>query len=155
MASGFLSPRPEESFLAAWSATLAEWGKGATLMTPKQAGGTLWVFTAPGTRVEHQDPSVLLIRVQNALRVARRPSYDYPLTDPRHKCIQGVCDDHAGPPAAYGRRADKIMARQLDSAGNMVSGLDLSGIGEEGHGVANLLWKIAGYLRRRNAPPAE
>lgn len=26
-----------------------------------------------------------------------RPAYDYPLNDPRHRCVQGVCDDHAGP----------------------------------------------------------
>lgn len=46
--------------------------------------------------------------------------------------------------------ADKIAARQLDSAGNLVSGLNLDEIGEDGHQVANLLWKIAAYLRRRD-----
>jgi hypothetical protein len=45
--------------------------------------------------------------------------------------------------------ADKIIARQLESAGNTVSGLALEEIGEDGHAVANLLWKIAGYLKRR------
>jgi hypothetical protein len=29
------------------------------------------------------------------------------------------------------------------------SGLDLSAIGEDGHAVANLLWKISGYLKGR------
>lgn len=25
-----------------------------------------------------------------------RPAYDLPLDDPRHRCVQGLCDDHAG-----------------------------------------------------------
>jgi len=29
--------------------------------------------------------------------VGTRPAYDYPLDDPRHRCVQGLCDDHAGP----------------------------------------------------------
>jgi hypothetical protein len=35
-------------------------------------------------------------------------------------------------------------------AGNLVSGLALEEIGEDGHLVANVLWKIAAYLRKRN-----
>lgn len=51
-------------------------------------------------------------------------------------------------------RTDKVIARILDDAGNTVSGLDLSGIGKDGHGVANELWAIAGYIKNRNAPEA-
>jgi hypothetical protein len=51
-------------------------------------------------------------------------------------------------------RADKIMASALDNAANIVSGLSLEAIGEDGHQVANLLWKISGYLRGRAAPDA-
>lgn len=50
------------------------------------------------------------------------------------------------------RRADSIVAGMLDSAGNAVSGLDLTEISEDGHAVASLLWKVAGYLRRREEP---
>lgn len=45
---------------------------------------------------------------------------------------------------------DRIAARELDSAGSIVSGLILDEIGEDGHAVANLLWKISAYLHRRN-----
>jgi nucleoside-triphosphatase THEP1 len=48
--------------------------------------------------------------------------------------------------------ADQIIARQLDEAGNTVSGLCLEEIGEDGHAVANKLWKIAGYIRKRQSP---
>jgi hypothetical protein len=48
-------------------------------------------------------------------------------------------------------RADKLIAGIVNDAGDLVSGLDLTAIGEDGHATANLLWKIAaGYLRRRN-----
>ena len=46
---------------------------------------------------------------------------------------------------------DRINARLLNEAGDTVSGLDLSEIGESGHGVANLLWKISAYLRKRDS----
>lgn len=53
-------------------------------------------------------------------------------------------------------KADKLMADVMNHAGNMVSGLDLEDIGEDGHLVANLLWKISGYLRhRRDDDPPE
>jgi len=26
----------------------------------------------------------------------KRPAYDYPIADPRHRCVQGLCDSHAG-----------------------------------------------------------
>lgn len=53
-------------------------------------------------------------------------------------------------------KADKLMADALNHAGNMVSGLDLEDIGEDGHAVADLLWKISGYLRhRRDDDPPE
>jgi len=45
---------------------------------------------------------------------------------------------------------DRIVARHINDAGNFVSGLDLSEINEDGHAVANLLWKIAAYLKRRD-----
>lgn len=45
---------------------------------------------------------------------------------------------------------DRIAARLLESAGNTVSGLNLEEIGEDGHAVANRLWKIAAYLRKRD-----
>lgn len=42
------------------------------------------------------------------------------------------------------------MAKTLDLAANTVSGLELSEIGEDGHEIANKLWKVAGYLRNRD-----
>lgn len=45
--------------------------------------------------------------------------------------------------------ADEVIAQTLESAGNLVSGLDLTPIGEDGHALANKLWKISGYLRGR------
>ena len=45
---------------------------------------------------------------------------------------------------------DHVLAGHIEQAGNMVSGLDLSAIGKDGHAVANLLWEIASYLRRRD-----
>lgn len=45
---------------------------------------------------------------------------------------------------------DRIAAAILEDAGNTVSGLALEEIGEDGHAVANKLWKIAGYLRKRD-----
>lgn len=53
-----------------------------------------------------------------------------------------------------GKGADRVMARDLANAGNVVSGLDLSGIGEDGHVLASRLWKVAAYLRLRNDPEA-
>ncbi len=47
--------------------------------------------------------------------------------------------------------ADRFLAQVFDQAGNYASGLDLAPIGEDGHQVANLLWKISGYLRGRAA----
>jgi hypothetical protein len=46
---------------------------------------------------------------------------------------------------------DSIMADHLDSMGDMVSGLILDGSGETGHSLANKLWKVAGFLRERDA----
>jgi hypothetical protein len=51
--------------------------------------------------------------------------------------------------ALHRRRANRIIAAQLESAGNTVSGLRLEEIGEDGHAVANLLWKISAYLKGR------
>lgn len=52
--------------------------------------------------------------------------------------------------AVYDRaKADKVIAGILNDAGDLVSGLSLEEIGEDGHAVANLLWKISGYLRHR------
>jgi hypothetical protein len=45
---------------------------------------------------------------------------------------------------------DRINAAQIESAANTISGLDLSGMGKDGHGVANLLWALAAYLKTRN-----
>ena len=45
---------------------------------------------------------------------------------------------------------DRINAQHIEECGDRISGLDLSEIGEDGHGVANLLWRIAGYLKRRD-----
>lgn len=53
-------------------------------------------------------------------------------------------------------KADKIMASALNQCGNLVSGLDLEEINEDGHAVASLLWKISGYIRhRRDDDPPE
>jgi hypothetical protein len=45
--------------------------------------------------------------------------------------------------------ADKIIAEKMEQAGNWVSGLSLEEIGEDGHAVANKLWKIAAFLKKR------
>ncbi len=45
---------------------------------------------------------------------------------------------------------DRINAQFFDEAGNRVSGLILDEIGEDGHAVANLLWKISAYLKERD-----
>jgi hypothetical protein len=44
---------------------------------------------------------------------------------------------------------DRYLAREFDSAGDMASGLELSEIGEDGHAVANLLWKISSYYAKK------
>jgi len=44
---------------------------------------------------------------------------------------------------------DRICARHIETAANIISGLELSEIGEDGHLVANKLWKIESYLRKR------
>jgi hypothetical protein len=51
---------------------------------------------------------------------------------------------------------EQIYARHLDTAAGMVSGLDLAGCGEDGHALANRLWRVAGHLRARDPaePPA-
>jgi hypothetical protein len=45
--------------------------------------------------------------------------------------------------------ANQIIASQLDSTANVVSGLALDDIGEDGHALANRLWRIAAHLRNR------
>ena len=52
-----------------------------------------------------------------------------------------------------GVRTDRVIAGIISDAGDLVSGLDLTAIGEDGHLVANRLWKIAAYLRRRKETP--
>lgn len=47
------------------------------------------------------------------------------------------------------KKSDRILAEQFDSAGDAASGLVLDEIGLDGHDVANLLWKVAAYLKRR------
>lgn len=44
---------------------------------------------------------------------------------------------------------DRTIAKILENAANVVSGLELSEIGEDGHSMANRLWRIAAYLRTR------
>lgn len=46
-------------------------------------------------------------------------------------------------------KADQILAEVFDRTGNLVSGLSLEAIDEDGHAVANLMWKISSYLKRR------
>jgi hypothetical protein len=48
-----------------------------------------------------------------------------------------------------GQGFDRINARYFDEAGGRVSGLNLEEIGLDGHVVANTLWKISAYLKRR------
>jgi hypothetical protein len=50
------------------------------------------------------------------------------------------------------KTADQIIAELLDRAGNWVSGLALEDIGEDGHAIANTLWKVTAYLRNRAQP---
>jgi hypothetical protein len=53
--------------------------------------------------------------------------------------------------------ANRIIANQLESAANTVSGLALGDIGEDGHALANRLWKVAAHLKnrsRRNVAPS-
>lgn len=45
---------------------------------------------------------------------------------------------------------DRINANFLVSAGNRLGGMELEEIGENGHDLANRLWKVAAYLRTRN-----
>lgn len=45
---------------------------------------------------------------------------------------------------------NRIAARELEAAGNMVSGLSLEEIDEDGHRIAGKLWKIAAYIRSRD-----
>lgn len=45
---------------------------------------------------------------------------------------------------------DSINADFFDQAGNRVSGLDLSEIDLESHAVANMLWRISAYLKKRD-----
>jgi hypothetical protein len=52
--------------------------------------------------------------------------------------------------ASLRSRIDLIIAEKLDHMGNVVSGLELSEIGEDGHALANKLWKVAHYLRTRS-----
>jgi hypothetical protein len=47
-------------------------------------------------------------------------------------------------------KLDKVVAEHLEDTGNMVSGLILDDIGVDGHEIANLLWRIAAHLRKRN-----
>lgn len=56
--------------------------------------------------------------------------------------------------ANMGRGMDRLNAATLERAGNTVSGLCLEEIGEDGHLIANKLWKIAAYLRRRSEAPS-
>jgi len=48
-----------------------------------------------------------------------------------------------------GKGMDRMAASVMERAGNTVSGLCLDEIGEDGHLVANKLWKIAAFLRKR------
>lgn len=61
------------------------------------------------------------------LRKPNRPAYDLPLDDPAHKCVQGLCDDHAGPAkpesvvgareyADILRKADELTDEEADAA---------------------------------------
>ena len=58
--------------------------------------------------------------------------------------MENVDNDHD-----IGRGIDRINARYFDEAGNRVSGLILDEIGLDGHGVANMLWRISAYLAKR------
>ena len=58
--------------------------------------------------------------------------------------VENVDDDEF-----IGRGIDRINSRYFDEAGNRASGLALEEIGLDGHAVANTLWKISAYLRRR------
>ena len=49
-------------------------------------------------------------------------------------------------------KADKIIASLIDDTADLVSGLDLTPIGEDAHAVANRLWQISGHLKRRGVP---
>jgi hypothetical protein len=48
-----------------------------------------------------------------------------------------------------GQGIDRINSRFFDDAGNRASGLCLKEIGLDGHAVANTLWRISSYLKRR------
>lgn len=43
----------------------------------------------------------------------------------------------------------KRLGDEFETCGDHVSGLDLSEIGEDGHQVANLMWKISALMKRR------
>jgi len=44
---------------------------------------------------------------------------------------------------------NRINAQFFDDAGNRASGLCLEEIGLDGHAVANTLWRISAYLKRK------
>jgi hypothetical protein len=48
-----------------------------------------------------------------------------------------------------GRGIDRINAAFFDDAGNRASGMCLEEIGFDGHDIANKLWKISAYLKKR------
>lgn len=48
--------------------------------------------------------------------------------------------------------ANQTIAALLDRAANAVGGLSLEDIGEDGHAIANRLWRVAAYLRNRDTP---
>ena len=53
------------------------------------------------------------------------------------------------------KKLDRILSRIVKEAGNTVSGLDLSACGEDGHALANRLWKVAYYLKVRDTEEEE
>lgn len=57
--------------------------------------------------------------------------------------------ENPGNDEEIGNGIDRINAHYFDEAGNRASGLCLEAIGLDGHAIANQLWKISAYLRKR------
>jgi hypothetical protein len=41
-------------------------------------------------------------RLDQLAEPKKMPAHEYPLDDPRHRCVQGLCDDHAGSMITHG-----------------------------------------------------
>jgi len=62
----------------------------------------------------------------------------------------GLPGDRRRKVTPQGHPADRVSAAIIEDAANVISGLRLEAIGEDGHSVANKLWRICSHLRQRS-----